>query len=50
MGANESIGRDMIEFKNHERVGIYRHVQTAGESFIEIQRELPSQKIFNDWN
>ena len=26
MGGSESIDKDMIEFKNHERVGIYRHV------------------------
>lgn len=49
MGAGESIDKEMIEFKNHERVGIYRHLQSGGEGFIEIQRELPNQRIFNDW-
>lgn len=30
-------------------MGIYRHLQVGGDSFIEIQRELPNQRIFNDW-
>lgn len=49
MGAGESMGKEVIEFKQHDRVGIYRHLQISGENFIEIQRELPNQRIFNDW-
>lgn len=47
MGASESIDKELIEFKSNERVGIYRHVQSAGQNFIEIQRQLPNQRIFD---
>ena len=49
MGGNQSIEKDLSEYKNNERIGLFRHVQIHGETFVEIVKNIPNEKVFTNW-
>ena len=42
MGGRQAVPQNLSEFKNSERMGVYRHIEDNGRSLIEISRSLPS--------
>ena len=49
MGGNQSIEKDLSEYKNNESIGLFRHVQIHGETFVEIVKNIPNEKVFMNW-
>ncbi len=49
MGSEESIDKRMIEYQNHERMGIHKHIESEQQYYVEVVRELSNQTILKEW-
>lgn len=49
MGSEESIEKRMIEYQNHERMGIHKHIESEEQYYVEVVRELSNEGIYKEW-
>ena len=49
MGAQGSIEKNLSEYKNSERMGVYRQFEENDRNLIEISHRLPNEATFKRW-
>lgn len=49
MGGAESLPANLSEYHQHDRIGVYRFVREEGENMVEVEKQLPSERIYREW-
>lgn len=50
MGTEQTLTKDISDFKNNERIGVYRQFEENNRNMIEVTKQLPSENIYKEWS